>query len=127
YPIWSKRKDESFLQDLSKEMYNEEYVDCENVYDTWSRTWTDQKNQIYHYTEFCAKAELLDYAVLMYESEQFPPYLRVENMIVNSQVFGHIYKCPVGGKQNPNIKCPPFPIGSDFFSSETNSGLIPVV
>jgi hypothetical protein len=39
-------------------------------------------------------------------------------MVVNSEVFGHVYKCPKGGKQNPNVKCTPFPQASeDMISS----------
>ncbi|PSN45552.1 hypothetical protein C0J52_05774 [Blattella germanica] len=63
--------------------------------------------------EFCAKAELFHYTVQMHESEQLPPYLRVDNMVQNSPVFGHVYKCAVGGKQNPVVKCLPFPESED--------------
>ncbi|XP_069690514.1 uncharacterized protein [Periplaneta americana] len=75
--------------------------------------WLDMNFDMIYYLivtqELCTKGDILDYTIQLYESEQMPPFLRVSNMLQNSEDFSVAFKCGRGQKMNPPVRCDSFP------------------
>ncbi|KAK5646634.1 hypothetical protein RI129_005098 [Pyrocoelia pectoralis] len=85
-------------------------LSAENMLPWISTTFT--REQIFYISiaqEYCQITNIIDYMLALFESEDLPPSLRVENIVTNSEKFAQVFECPIGSEMNNNPMKTQFP------------------